>query len=1015
MSLQSSTLDLSRHALSLLAGVSALSFVTVAHAQVDDGPAPTDGSAQTATDSVVGEVQDEIVVLGIRRALEGAIDLEREADSLTEVILAEDIGKLPDQNLAEVLENVTGIQITRTAGVGTGVQIRGTNANRVEFNGVSTVGSGAGRSGINFEDVNPAIIAGVEVIKAPQAKTIEGSVGGTVNLLTLRPLALDTGDTLLAARVQGEYSELSTEGITPRISGAIGKKWENLQGQEIGFVLSGSYTEQEAVAFRPRADRDRLDTRPGQTPSQFLGIQFLLQEQENFAYETINLAGTIEAKPADGVRLYFDAIVNDQQRAQESYRLQASGVSSLRNVANPSSFETVDFGIGIGQVEAALTGVLEPDFSVRLDDPNLRFSSDTGARNTVSNVFVLGGEWDITERLSGRVEWANTTSETENPNLSTTLNFINPNTPLRGGSGPEETGTFNDNAVPYVYDLSNETLSFGINFASPFAPTPAQLLDPANVVLDQVDVARNATDNEETAFRVDFTYDLDGAFNNVLSSIDVGYRRNESSSDFTRISDRIGGFSRLADSPRGTAFAELLVPGPDNFGDADGRELFIANFLLVDPERAFNDPVGTLRILEAALAAEQADVCVRCDSQAVLEPNLGASYNVAESTDAFYAQANFDFGLVRGNVGLRYLETDVDSTSFVPAPGGGGAFQTTTGTYDFILPRINLIAEPVEDLVLRGSYGTDIRRPNFSNINTAVTFTENENTTINIGNPGLEPEEVDSFDISADWYFSPASVVSVGYFNKKRTNIFGAFNDAAALTAGGSSSGLVRETDPNCPGGGIFNPIVIPNQFGDPNTTGLCVDSQTFANDPETTTQEGIEVSFQHTLNDYEDRLGGFGWASGFGVLANYTYQEFSGGSVVDTTGGRGAAVLGPDISLPRGLLDFSNNAYNLTGFYEKYGLSARVRYTWREAYRTLDFAGGASTNSTFSFPVVNEDRGQLNASVTYDVTDFLTVGVEGVNLTKSNVVQRAVSETGPIAFVGYPDRRIVFGASARF
>lgn len=64
------------------------------------------------------------------------------------------MGKLPDQNLAEVLENITGVQITRSAGIGTGVQIRGTSSNRVEINGVSTVGSGSGRSGFSFEDVN---------------------------------------------------------------------------------------------------------------------------------------------------------------------------------------------------------------------------------------------------------------------------------------------------------------------------------------------------------------------------------------------------------------------------------------------------------------------------------------------------------------------------------------------------------------------------------------------------------------------------------------------------------------------------------------------------------------------------------------------------------------------------------------------------------------------------------------------------------------------------------------------
>ena len=116
------------------------------------------------------QMVEEVVVKGIRGSLANALDQKRNADSLVEVIIAEDIGKLPDQNLAEVLENITGVQITRTAGVGTGVQIRGTNANRVLFNGVATVSSGSGRSGINFEDVNPAIISAVEVIKSPEAK-----------------------------------------------------------------------------------------------------------------------------------------------------------------------------------------------------------------------------------------------------------------------------------------------------------------------------------------------------------------------------------------------------------------------------------------------------------------------------------------------------------------------------------------------------------------------------------------------------------------------------------------------------------------------------------------------------------------------------------------------------------------------------------------------------------------------------------------------------------------------------
>ena len=130
-----------------------------------------DAALSGATDD---RMTEEVIVMGIRGSLANALDQKRNADSLVEVIIAEDIGKLPDQNLAEVLENITGVQITRTAGVGTGVQIRGTNANRVLFNGVATVGSGSGRSGINFEDVNPAIISAVEVIKSPEAKTLEG-------------------------------------------------------------------------------------------------------------------------------------------------------------------------------------------------------------------------------------------------------------------------------------------------------------------------------------------------------------------------------------------------------------------------------------------------------------------------------------------------------------------------------------------------------------------------------------------------------------------------------------------------------------------------------------------------------------------------------------------------------------------------------------------------------------------------------------------------------------------------
>jgi len=132
----------------------------------------------------------------------------------------------------------------------------------------------------------------------------------------------------------------------------------------------------------------------------------------------------------------------------------------------------------------------------------------------------------------------------------------------------------------------------------------------------------------------------------------------------------------------------------------------------------------------------------------------------------------------------------------------------------------------------------------------------------------LEPEEVDSFDLSLEWYFAPAAVASIGYFYKERTNIFGIDFEGAALVPDPSlPGGLARETDPSCPGGGIYNPIVIPNILGDPEQLGMCVDFTIPGNDPDTTEVSGFELAFQYDFSELEHKLG---WASGFGIIARH-------------------------------------------------------------------------------------------------------------------------------------------------
>ena len=976
----------------LLAGTASVFLAPSALAQSEDAAA-----AEEADD-------DAIVVTGIRSSLESALNEKRRADSLIEVIQAEDIGKLPDQNLAEVLENVTGVQITRTAGVGTGVQIRGTGANRTEINGVGSVGAGAGRGGISFEDVNSAIIAAVEVTKAPTAKTTEGSVGGTINLRTIRPL--DLNERLTTLRVQGEYSELS-ESFKPRIAASFGNRWDTGMG-EIGIVLAGSYSQQEATSFRPRVDRDTLIatgsgvTAGGQPGPAFdyQGIQFLNQELENFHFTTYNIAGSIEWAPSDNLKLYFDGFYNNQERRQESTRVQGSGVSSLRFNNVPTEFETINYGtlggVNLGSIEAALVGVIEPNLLADDDDPNLRFSSDTGARVTETFLFRGGAEF-TSGRFTGRAEMSRTTSDTTNPNLSTTLNFINPNVPLDG--------TSNDNSTPFAYDLSGGSLTFGINFDSPVAPSIAELTDlsGANVVLDAITASRNRTQNKDTAFRLDASLDLED-LTGFFTSFDWGYRYNKASSQFDQVRSTFGTGS-IANSPSGTLFSNLLVAGPSNFGDFDGRTLAFRNFIIIDPEAAFNDPDGTLDTLQAALATTNGSI-----NDPIFSPS--ASYLVEEETHAFYGQANFDLGIVRGNLGLRYISTSIDS--FGNAVANGVVTETlTTGNYDFWLPRVNVVADITDNLVLRGSWTEDLNRPTFADLSTSVSFPTGPNNAVVLGNPSLAPETVTSFDASLSWYFAPAAVVSVGYFHKTRKNLFVRQIDFPFEDANG-----FRDITAPCEGGGIFNPVPDRNVLSNVPGNGLCVPLQTQINDTANTTQQGIEVAFQYDLSSFEDTLG---FASGFGILANYTYQKFGGGQAVNTSSGRGTQVLASASGTPgpftavQGLLDFSPHAYNVTLFYEKYGLSARARYTWRDAFRTFDTAGGASLNSTLGFPTVTEARGQLNASITYDITDNINIGVEGVNLMKDKITQSCVNSGAQLCFQGLPDRRITFGATVRF
>ena len=983
--------------------------------------------AQSANESEETEV---IEVTGIRSALANALNEKRFAGNIKEVIQSEDIGKLPDNNLAEVLENITGVQISRTNGVGTGVQIRGTDANRVEINGVSTVTSGSGRTGISFDDLPAALISSLEVTKASTAKTVEGSVGGTINLRTLRGNSLK--ERLLQFRVQGENSNLA-DSTTPRISGTFGDNWETDLGK-VGVVVTGSYAQQDVASANPRFDRDRVvmpdSGRASAEDFPFLRTQFLDQPLNAANYETKNLTASIELQKTDDLKFYFDATINDQERAQRNSRAFFSGTGGnpVIDATTNTGFETIDLGtvdgrfgnLALGTVNVVTSGILGVGSEMvggRLRiDPNLRTGNQNSTRLTTSSVFALGTEY-IADKYTLKAEVSYSDSETDAPSLNSSLDFINPNDVQ---PGPD---TLNDNGTPAIFNISNNVFEFGIAPNLPESPTSAQLLDPSNYALRSIGQGLGEREGSEAAARVDFSYDVSD-MNPFFIEFNAGLRVNQTSNSNTNISSNnsYGNWNR----PTADLFASIVVPGANNFNDGDSRTLYIADYLIIDNDVSFNNPQLVIDTINQAITQNNTNYGEELNSTlATPQTQISQFFDIEETTTALYLQGDYEAEIgdiaVRGNAGIRYVKTDIESLGTAEVNGVVTPNSQST-SYNFVLPRVNMAAELSDDLLLRAGIGKDIRRPNFNSLSTSANFGASASGVVNVGNPELQPEQIWSYDLSLEYYLSASSFVSIGFFHKDREDLITPIQDEPEEPIGETGQ-IERDVTAPCEGGGIFNPNVPAENYNvfssRTDTTGICVPLRSQINASGSETQTGIELAGQYDLNEFEDQLG---WASGFGIIANYTYQE-SGASLDEFRNASGAinqilgrtdtnnstATLADDVVSERVTLDnLSENAYNITLFYDKYDISLRMRYTWRDAFTQ------SANRMRFNIPPVVGARGQLNMSASYDVNEMITVGVEGVNLTRDDSIKWCFNEDALLCEQSLTDRRVTLGVTVR-
>lgn len=271
----------------------------------------TPALAQDAAPEADAETKDEIVVTGIRASLERAADIKREADQVLDVITAEDVGKLPDANVAEALQRVTGVQITRVFGEGQSVSVRGLQQVRVEVDGRTLLGWSArlsppendqlGRSS-GLDSVPSSLFGRLEVRKSPLASQAEGGLGGTVNLVTPKPL--DFRDTTVSLRATGVYSE-NSETFEPVLTGFATTKFAD---GKIGVMLAAEFQKRTSTtqAFERNNFLNRTYTGTG---GGVIPTPVLLQ-YENFVVDRsrIGLNGAVQVEVTPELVLTADAL-----------------------------------------------------------------------------------------------------------------------------------------------------------------------------------------------------------------------------------------------------------------------------------------------------------------------------------------------------------------------------------------------------------------------------------------------------------------------------------------------------------------------------------------------------------------------------------------------------------------------------------------------------------------------------------------------------------------------------------
>jgi iron complex outermembrane recepter protein len=861
--------------------------------------------AATATDT--GPLQ-EIVVTGIAFSLKESLEAKRDSTNVVEVVTAEDIGKLPDKNVADVLMRVPGVN-TQSAASGEGgfdennrVSIRGTSASLTQttING-HTVGTGdwfisdqyatAGRS-VSYDLLPSEIVARTVVTKTQSADMIEGGVAGSVDLQTPKPL--DFKETFTASALAGGvYSDLPSK-TEPQVNAMF--NWQNGQ---MGLLMMGFYEERDS-----RRDGQEILGYGSVAPAVAAAWQAAnpaLPNAANAIYPTLIGQALFTQK-----RERAGGLIDFQVKATDTLTLDLNGFYS-HLLANNVNDNFLMFGSNfIGSpnsgnyVPTALT--VNNGTLVSGTWPTLPGAPIAQAPITPTSIPYNTAAYDQIIRPSNSgtyyIDLDASLQATDKLTFTAQVGYT------RGdGNTPQETDVESQGGNGVSYQLNGLGSPASVSYPGLNPASPAQFFT------DYAFGSITHSVDEETYGQIDGLLKLDSG---VFKSFKFGAR--------------YAAHERDQQYPEHNGCPDCGATGPDPAFDGGAYPSNYANGLGGSgyPTNIYINSTAAIQAFDALYL-----------SHGPSRFYWPGQFEVKENDSALYGMANVGGEGWSGNFGMRVAHTD--NTNYVNVSGGTDPITTSLfGNYtptvyknnylDF-LPSANLKFDLAQNVILHFSAAETVARPDYSALGAAISLTD-LNQTGSGGNPNLKPIRSSNYDTTLEWYYAPQSLLQFSLFDMEMSS----YVDFGTSTL--SFPDVSVKTNP-----------VLPYLITFPINT--------------TAEVRGAELAWTQPLG------------LGFGAQANFTYAN--GHTGLDTP-----------------MVGQSAITYNLGAYYEAYGFSAHVDYTYRSHYLVgLDHSSAENEAAI----------GNLGAAFNYEFSKNFALSLNLLNLANETLKYYGADTSQPRAF----------------